>query len=324
MKVAVTGASGHIGANLCRMLIDQGYQVKALIYRDTRGLAGLPLEFIKGEVTCETDLENLCRDCEVLFHLAAVISLHKKDPSCEKVNVDSCVSLIRAARNTGVKRIIHFSSIHAFIEKPLESELNESRDLSLESNVSYNRSKALSQNMMTEASSSQLEIIVLNPTAVVGPNDFKPSFLGTALIRFYNGQIPGLVPGGYDWVDVRDVCSAAINAINSGVPGECYLLGGSWQSLKTLTHEIENNGGHKPPLLNLPLWLAQIGAPFLNLHSKIRKKTPLYTSMSLHTLKDSHHKISYEKARLALKYNSRPFAETISDTIQWFRDHHYL
>lgn len=324
MKVAVTGASGHIGSNLCRMLIDRGYQVKALLHNDSKGLAGLPLEIIIGDVTCESDLEELCLDCEVLFHLAAVISLRKKDSFCEKINVDSCNRIIAAAKKTGVKKIIHFSSIHAFHEKPLESELNESRDLTLESNVSYNRSKALGQKMMTEASSPMLEIVALNPTAVIGPNDFKPSFLGAAIIRFYLGQIPGLVPGGYDWVDVRDVCSAAINAIDAGVAGECYLLGGSWQSLNTLTHEIEKNGGHKPPRINLPLWLAEIGAPFLNLHSKIRKKPPLYTSMSLHTLKDSHHNISCEKAKLALRYNPRPFAETISDTIQWFRDHHYL
>jgi dihydroflavonol-4-reductase len=324
MKIAVTGATGHIGANLCRMLIERGHSVKALIHRSNIGLEGLPLEFLKGDVTGEDSLEDLCRDCEIIFHLAAHISIRKLDYQCRELNCGSCDKLIQAARKTGVRKIIHFSSIHAFSEEPFDSELNESRSLALESEVSYNCSKALSQRMMIEASSKELEITVLNPTAVIGPNDFKPSYLGNAIIRFYKGQNPGLIPGGYDWVDVRDVCTAAINAIELGRAGECYLLGGSWQSLKTLAMEIEKSGGSRPPRLELPMWIAQAGTLFLNLHSYITKKQPLYTSMSLQALKKSHRNISYEKARVELNYRSRPFSETISDAIQWYKENNYI
>jgi dihydroflavonol-4-reductase len=324
MKIAVTGASGHVGNNLCRMLIDQGHQVKALIHKGTKGLPGLQMEPVMGDVTSESDLTILCSGCEVVFHLAAYISIRKTDPVCKKINVESCINLIKAAKSTGIKKIIHFSSIHAFRQEPLAAELNESRELSLNSPISYDHSKASGQMIMIEASSKDLEIIVINPTAIIGPNDFKPSLLGNALIRFYYGQNPVLIPGGYNWVDVRDVCKAAINAIEYGVAGECYLLAGSWQSLRTLAWEIEKLGGLKTPWLELPMWLVQLGAPFFNLQSVLSKAAPLYTAVSLQTLNKSHRNISCEKAKQVLGFSPRPFVETLADTIVWFRDNNYL
>jgi dihydroflavonol-4-reductase len=324
MKIAVTGSSGHVGNNLCRMLIDQGHEVRALVHKSTKGLEGLQMEIMKGSVTSETDLANLCDGCEVVFHLAATISLHRKDPTCLTINYESSIRLVRAAKAKGVKKIIHFSSIHAFRQEPHNEELNESRDLELDSKVSYDRSKALSQKFMMEASSDDLEIIVINPTAIIGPGDFRLSLTGSALIRLYKGQLPSLIPGGYDWVDVRDVCMAAIKAMECGVPGECYLVGGCYQSLRTLSFEIAQLGGHRPPRIELPFWTARIGIPFLNVHSAIRKTEPLYTSVSLHTLKKSHTRISHEKARSVLGYNPRPFTETLSDTIAWYRENKYI
>lgn len=324
MKIAVTGASGHVGANLCRMLLEQGYEVKALIHNSIKGLENLDLEYVNGDVTSEADLRKLCKGCSIVFHLAALISIRKSDERCHMVNVDSCIKLLRAAKEEGVRRIIHFSSIHAFNHTPFDEVLDEKRDLMLKSNVSYNCSKALGQKIMIENSSPDLETVVLNPTAVIGPNDFKPSLLGNAVLRFYRGQNPSLVPGGYDWVDVRDVCSAAINAIGNGVPGECYLLGGSWQSLKTMADTVEKLGGHKAPWLSLPGWIAYIGAAFLNLHASLTGSIPLYTAMSLETLKDSHRNISHQKASKTLNYKPRPFEETMADTIQWFKENNYF
>ena len=324
MKIAVTGASGHVGSNLCRILINQGHQVKALAHKDNKGLEGLNLELVKGDVLSLKDLSELCSGCEIIFHLAACISIHKYDPVCMKINVESLRNLIKAAKSTGIKKIIHFSSIHAFQQEPFYKDLNETRELSVDSRYSYDRSKALGQRFMMEASSANPGIVVLNPTAIIGPNDFKPSLLGNALIRFYKGQNPALISGGFNWVDVRDVCDAAVNAIEYGVPGECYLLGGSWQSLKTLSREIELAGGHKAPWLELPLWVAKPGIPFINLQALISRKTPLYTNVSLDTLKNSHRNISSNKAMSVLGFKSRPFSETISDTLAWFRDNNYL
>jgi dihydroflavonol-4-reductase len=324
MKIAVTGASGHVGANLCRMLTDQGHEVKALIHNSRRGLEGLNLEFIDGDVTSEADLRRLCNGCELVFHLAAFISIRKRDNRCDDVNTLSCTRLLSAARSEGVRRIIHFSSIHAFKSLPLDGVLDESRPLAFSGNASYDRSKAYGHKIMIEASADGPEVVVLNPTAILGPNDFRPSLLGNAIIRFYKGSNPSLIPGGYDWVDVRDVCQAAINAVDRGVPGECYLIAGSWQSLRTLADTVEKLGGHRAPRLCLPMWIASVGAVFLNLHTRFTGAIPLYTSMTLETLGKSHKNISQEKAARVLGYKSRPFEETMADTIRWFKENNYI
>jgi len=324
MKIAVTGASGHVGTNLCRMLIGEGFSVKALIHSTTLGLEDLDIEIVRGDINSESDLRNLCRGCETVFHLAACISIRRNDQECIRTNAESCVTLISAARAEGVKRIIHFSSIHAFSHEPMDRVLDETRGLALGSTASYDRSKALGQKIMLDASSPELEVVVLNPTAIIGPCDHKPSLIGNAVIRFYKGQNPTLIPGGYNWVDVRDICRAAVNAITQGTPGQCYLLGGSWQSLATLADTIAKLGGNKKPAITLPMWLAGIGAVFLNLHATLTGSTPLYTAMSLEALKYGHKNISSLKAEKELGFVARPFGETMTDTINWFRQKSYI
>jgi dihydroflavonol-4-reductase len=324
MKIAITGASGHVGTNLCQMLLQHGHQVRVLIYKKRDGLEHLPVEFIQGDVTSEKDLVALCDSCEMVIHLAAYISLRKKDTDCQRVNADGCINLINAARKTGVRKIIHFSSIHAFRPEPFDETLDETRSLCLDSSISYNQSKALGQKIMMEASSAELEIVILNPTAIIGPADYSPSLLGNALLRFYKGQNAGIIPGGYNWVDVRDVCQATINALESGTGGTSYLISGTWQSLKTVVNYIWKLGGHTPPRVEFPIFIAQIGAPFLNLYSYVSRRPPIFTYGALDTIKNSHRDISNEKARQVLNFNPRPFDVTISDTIKWFQENKYV
>jgi dihydroflavonol-4-reductase len=306
------------------MLIEKGHQLKALVYNDLTGIEHLPIEFIRGDVTREEDLVTLFRKCEIVIHLAAYISLRKRDHNCKKINADACANLINAAKKTGIRKIIHFSSIHAFNQEPFDETLDENRSLCLNSSISYNHSKAWGQKIMMESSTRDLEIITLNPTAIIGPVDLTPSYFGHALLRFYRGQNPGIIPGGYNWVDVRDVCIATMNALEYGTGGTSYLISGSWKSLKSVVNEISKLGGHSPPRLELPFFLAQIGMPFLNFPSYIRKRPPLFTYVALDTIKNSHRDISNEKARQVLKYNPRPFDVTLYDTIKWFQDNKYI
>jgi dihydroflavonol-4-reductase len=158
----------------------------------------------------------------------------------------------------------------------------------------------------------------------MGPNDFKPSLIGQAIIQLYRGKLPALVPGGYDWVDVRDVVSGTIRAIEKGRTGESYLLSGHFVSLQDLYRMLNEFKGENKSLPVLPFWLAGVGVPFLKAWAGLRRTKPLYTRESLEILRTAHPDISSEKAARELNYKSRPFNETLGDTVEWFKENHYL
>lgn len=324
MKIAITGASGHVGANLCRYLLDAGHKVTALVHTHNVCVENSGLRVIKGDLLKKDSLKALVEGAEVVYHLAAGIPIYKNAPIEYEINLTGTENILKVSQSNSIKRFIHFSSIHAFKRKPMEQELNENRALDVSSSFDYVRSKALAEKMVTEANGKGLETIVLSPTAVIGPHDYKPSLLGDAVIRFYKGKAPALIPGGYDWVDVRDLCIAAIHAIEMGQPGEKYILSGHWRSLKEMTDIIHRLGGAKPPLLTVPFAIAMASAPLLNLYSKIRKQSPLYTNVTLDAVARSHRIISSRKAKTTLKYSPRPFEETVADTIRWFKEEHYI
>ncbi|MBT4970093.1 MAG: NAD-dependent epimerase/dehydratase family protein [Bacteroidetes bacterium] len=318
-KIAITGASGHIGANLCRQLHAKGFQMKALIFQDDRAIQGLPIQIIKGDVTDPESLDKLVEDCEVVIHLAAVISIgSKKSDQQLHINTIGTKNIIQACKKAGVKRLIHFSSIHAFDQNPIHEKLDESRKAVSIKGFAYDRSKHSSEKDIIAASKEDLECIILNPTAVLGPFDFKPSLLGQTLMRLKKGSLPALVPGGFDWVDVRDVAEATIAAITNGQNGEKYLLGGSYKSLKDLVDLAALSHSIKKPIINCPYTIALMALPFLNVWSKLNNKPPLYTRMSLDTLKYANRHVSHEKASRELNFNPRPLFETLKDAYDWF------
>jgi dihydroflavonol-4-reductase len=162
-----------------------------------------------------------------------------------------------------------------------------------------------------------LNAVIVNPTGVIGPYDFQPSFLGEAIISMAQNRLPALVTGGFDWVDVRDVVDGAMRAEEKAPAGESYLLSGQWVSMCDLAAMVSEITGVRNNKMTCPLWLARLGAPVIQGVSHLSGKRPLYTSVSLRALR-SNHNISHEKASRELGYKPRPFRETIIDTLRWF------
>lgn len=325
MKIAVTGASGHIGVNLCQELIQQGHSVKALIHKNDHGIKELPLECVPGDLMDASSLSRLFRGVEVVFHLAAVISIQvrNKEELFEK-NVRGTENVLIAAQKEGVRRLIHFSSIHALVHEPFDRILDEGRSLALRDRIGYCRSKALSELVVQEAVKEGLDAVVLNPTAVIGPFDYTPSLLGRALILIYRGKIPALISGGYDWVDVRDVAKAAVLSVKRGEKGKRYILSGHWKTLGELAELTYEISGERYKKLTCSPGLARIGLPFLKLYCRLNSTPPLYTKDSLKILQTGHSRVSCEKARKRLGFNPRPMEETLKDTFDWFRANGFM
>jgi dihydroflavonol-4-reductase len=166
--------------------------------------------------------------------------------------------------------------------------------------------------------------LIINPTSVVGPFDFRPSLVGKAIIQICQNKLPGLVAGGYDWVDARDVALGTMQAIEKGRRGERYLLSGKWLSLLDLVKLISQFYPVRNNHVILPYWLAELGVPFLKLYAFLRRTDPLYTHESLDIIKHSHRMISSDKAQKELGYHPRPIEMTVKDTIEWFKINNYL
>ncbi len=326
MKIAITGASGHVGANLSRMLLEKkDLELRLLQHHHGEALEGLNAEIIHGDLEKPETLEPLCKDANVVIHAAAKISIGNNSfESLKEVNLDGTRNLVNAAKKVGVKRLIHFSTIHVFEHAPEDEEMDESKPLIKTSPIPYEMTKSMADKWVLEQQSDDFEVIILNPTAIIGPFDFQPSLQGAFIIRLYNNSLPGLVPGGYDWVDVRDVAQAAIAAITKGKPGERYFLSGHYVSVVDFARILSEVSGKKIKKTVLPLWLAYVGVPFIKLWSKFRNEEPLYTNQSLSILQSGNKKISNKKAGKDLGFNPRPIADTLKDTLDWFKENNYI
>ena len=324
MKIAVTGANGHVGANLCRSLLAEGHQVKALVHNNSNSLKGLNLEIINGGVHDLDVLRKLCKGAEIVIHLAAVISIDGQKDKLLEVNVEGTKNLLKVIHENGVRRLIHFSSIHALSHFPLDTPMDETRPLIMDGPMWYEITKAKAEKIVLDETSNGLDAVVINPTAIVGPYDFKPSLVGTVLIRLYKNSLPALVPGGYNWVDVRDIVQGAIAAMDKGRKGERYILSGKWVSVRDLAMLVEKVTGKRVNKFMIPTLVAKAGVPFIKTYARFTGQEPLYTFESLRTLVEVNTMISHSKASSELGYVSRDLEVTIRDTMDWYQRNGYL
>ncbi len=320
--IVITGTSGLVGGNLARALISMGYPIRGLIHQDRRAVEGLDIQLVEGDIRDLSSLRVAFRGADIVYHLAASISLAAGNwPTMEAVNVIGTRNVVEACLECGVRRLVHLSSIHALEQEPLDISLDESRPLALSPrHPPYDRSKALGEiEIQKGIEEGGLDAVIINPTAIVGPYDYKPSYFGQAIIAMCQGRIPALVRGGFDWVDVRDVVTGMIAAQQHAPTGAKYLLSGHWRSVAEIAGLVSKLSGTPSPRLTVPMWLAYLGLPAIGLISRVNRKEPLYTRFSLDALKSNPH-IRHTRAAQVLGFQPRPFEETLSDTIKWFYD----
>ncbi|MEP7128793.1 MAG: NAD-dependent epimerase/dehydratase family protein [Chitinophagales bacterium] len=319
MKIAVTGASGHVGNVLVNDLLNAGHEVTVLLHKGTIELDHLPVKSVKGDVLDENSLVALMTGVEAVIHAAAVISISgDSDGMLRKVNVQGVELMLKTALKMNVKKFVHVSSIHAFRQLPSDVPLNESRTLADQSAPAYDLSKRDGQLLALSFAEKGLDVTIVNPTSIVGPPDYKPSLMGQAIINLCNGKVPALIPGGFDFVDVRDVSTGIINALYNGKKGNCYLLAGKWHSITDIAKMLSAISGRKinPPLI--PEWVARIGLPFTKAAAMITGNPPAYTKESIDALMEGNRMIDASSAKRELNFYPRPFEETLADTYKWF------
>ncbi|NPV55798.1 MAG: SDR family oxidoreductase [Anaerolineae bacterium] len=321
--ILVTGAAGHLGNVLVRELLDRGEKVRALVLpgEDTTAIDGLAIERVDGNVL---DLESLRRamdGVDLVYHMAAIVAITPgQEARLWQVNVDGTRNVIQACLEKGVRRLVYTSSIHALARPPEGVTIDESLPFDTNNPAGdYDRSKAAASLEVLAAIRKGLDAVIVCPTGVVGPHDYRWSEMGHMVLDWMSHRLHVMIDGAFDFVDVRDVAWGHVLAAQHGRTGEVYILSGERITILKIKELVQELVGIHSPSLQLPYTLARFFTNFTPLWYRLTRTRPRFTSYALETI-ISNSVISYDKAGRELGYRARSLRDSLSDTIRWWRE----
>lgn len=321
--IFVTGAAGHIGNVLVRELVSRGYDVRALALpgEDVRALADSKPEIVEANILDYPALKGAMKGAEVVFHLASLVALVPDQfEMMQKVNIEGTANVIKACVENGVKRLIYTSSIHAYGRPDKKLVIDESLPFDTQTGRGgYDQTKAKASEMVLEAAKAGLNAVILAPTGVIGPYDFKRSEMGEMTNYWMKSTPTFSMDGAYDFVDVRDVVEAHINAMDRGEAGQAYLLPGHRVTVREYRRMIQDACSTCSREFYVPIKFARIFAPLAERIYRITKTRPRFTRYSIETLM-SNSIVTGDKAVEVLGYRARPIEETVRDSVEWWEE----
>lgn len=315
----ITGAKGHLGGTLVRMLENGPEQVRGLVLSSEPAEDYGNVRYFQGDVRDPASLRPFFEGAEgeaVVIHTAGVVDISDQvTPLMFDVNVNGTKNVVALCREYGVKRLVYVSSVHAIPEQDRDSVLKEVDSFDPDLVGGYAKTKAEATQAVLDAAKAGLDAVVVHPSGILGPYDGSGNHLVQMVKDYVAGKLPACVRGGYDFVDVRDVASGCLTAAEKGKAGECYILSNRHYEVKDVLRIAKQEcGGRRLPVL--PLWMAKAAAPLLGWLARRRRERPLYTKYSLYTL-HSNDKFDHDKATAELDYRPRDLRQTIRDTVRW-------
>lgn len=324
MKILVTGATGYIGQQLVKALTERQNTVHILV-RDMHS-PNIPqhdnIRVFKGDITEPASINSAIAGCERVFHAAAFAKLTAKDSSVFfKINVEGTKNILEASLKHGVKKLVYTSSGSVFgpsLKTPLCE--NDPRIVSFESD--YDLTKHLAENLVREFTHKGLYGIIVNPSRVFGPG---LSSYSNAINRFISWMlfkkivvVPaiGKVVSNYSFID--DVIQGHLLAMEKGLAGERYIIGGENISFNTLVQTVLSESGKKNNLIQLPIAVMKAGGVLKNIAAKIIGQKTDFTPKILSRLVRNR-TLSSKKAMQQLGYQITPFKEGIHQTINFLK-----
>ena len=241
-----------------------------------------------------------------------------------EVNFVGTKNLLDASIKKKVKKFIFISTVNAYDKKPIDQNFDEKRDLVRKGNA-YDMTKALAQELVT--STEEIETVSINPTSVLGKNDFKPSRLGKIIKGVYSGKLPFLVDGGLDVIDVEDLSKAIYSSISNGRDGESYLISGKFRSFKEIYEVITKYQDKKSRIFFFPRLMVELSLPLLSLfpigllkraaevNGKFFPGLENMTKEAIENIINFPKHIDNSKAKKDLGLKISPLEKTIKDTI---------
>ncbi len=319
MKAFLTGATGFVGGNLVRLLLQQGYQVKALV-RSTSSLAnlnGLDVELVYGDLN-DPDLSCLMQGCQVLFHVAACYSLWQRDrQNLWQSNVLGTRNILQAAQKAKIERVVYTSSVAAIGVAQDGQAVDETHQSPVEKLIgNYKKSKYYAELEAIAAFKDGLDIVIVNPATPIGARDIKPTPTGEIVVRFLQGKMPFYTHTGLNLIDVDDVAWGHVLALEKGKSGDRYILGNQNLTLKQILEELAKITNLSAPQYAIPHFIPYIAAWFDEIVLSALGKTP---TIALEGVKMAQQQMFYcsDKAitQLGLPQSSVP--QALHKAVTW-------
>jgi len=324
----LTGASGFVGSAVARLLLDQGFAVRALVRRSSNpaNLSGLGLDVVEGDIRDADLVQQSMRDVRYVFHVAADYRLWAPDPNeIIRTNVDGTRAVMEAALANGVERIVYTSSVATLRPSDDGTPVDEQSPLSEADAIgAYKKSKVLAERLVERyVAKSKLPAVIVNPSTPIGPRDVRPTPTGRIVIEAACGRMPAYVDTGLNLVHVDDVAAGHLAALTQGRIGERYILGGDDMTLGQMLGEISRLAGRRAPTTRLPRQLVYPIAYGAEAAARITGREPFATVDGIRMAKYKMY-FSSAKAKRELSYRSRPAQEALAGAYDWFRAAGYL
>lgn len=328
MTTLVTGATGFLGSHVARRLVAARESVRVLVRRTSnlQALDGLTVERFEGDLNDSASLRRAMCGVGRVFHVAADYRLWTRNPDeIYETNVEGTRRILAIAADADVERFVYTSTVGTMAVPHRGPNLpNEETRATLDRMIGhYKRSKFLAELEAMKAAASGVPVIIVNPTAPVGPADWKPTPTGRIILDFLNGKMPAYVDTGLNLAPVEDVAEGHLLAADKGRIGERYILGARNMTLKQILEVLAPIAGRPAPRLRLPHTIALAASYADEFLSRLSGREP---GIPLEGVKMSRHKMFVEsdKAEKELGYKPGSVEGALVRAVRWYTDHGYI
>ncbi len=319
----ITGGTGLVGNNLIRLLLDRGLRVRTLVRSRARSreLDGLPVDRVVGDVTDAAAVRRAVDGSRTVIHAAAMVHVGwRMLDEMRRVNVEGTRIVAEATRTIGA-RLVQVSSVNALGLTDDGSPADEETPFGNTIECPYVVTKREAERAVLDEVDRGLDAVIVNPVFMLGPWDWKPSS-GRMLLEVAQGKGLFAPPGSQHFGDVRDIAAAIAAAIDRGVRGRRYILGGHHLSFLEAWTLFARVSGRRPPRGAAPPPLVRFAGRVGDLIGAcVGREGPLNSAAATMSLLRQH--FSSDRARAELGYSLRPLEDTVEHAWRWFVDHGY-
>ncbi len=325
MRYLVTGATGFIGNNLVKELLNRNQQVNVLV-RSKQKIPDHQLNKVsiyEGDLSDLATIDNAMKNCDYVFHMAAFANIWSKDKMLAyKTNVEGTRNILNLALKNRIRKVVFTSSAATLAPSKNTEEVDESFPVPEKYITDYETTKRESELLCVEFCNKGLEVVIVNPPRVFGPGFLSKSNSVTLLIKKYiHGKwriIPGTGKQIGNYAFVGDVVNGHILALENGTPGEKYILGGTNISYNDFFKLLAEVSGKKYKLLHLPFPIMLWVSKFELFMAKTFGKPPLITPPWVRRYLQNR-LLTSKKAINGINYSITPLDEAIAKTINWLK-----